>query len=258
MRKISRRIFSLVALFIVALFMFSLGTIEAAECDHVVGNLQGGKGNSQHCEYNICSKCSNAYYYKDSWHDEKPGHTWIGPTCTIPKTCSVCFREEGEPAGHQFGEYTYRSMQIDGNHEATCTSCGKILTEQHTAVPVPKGDNNYHDFKCSVCGQDRLGIGDPRRNHVYDGSRDLHICTICNEANTLSKHHGFGGATKCVNGDCTAVLSVSVKTDPGIKDLGTLPQYFPRCQPYKWTKPTPNGKLVVQTNLKPYVKDQSD
>ena len=70
-------------------------------------------------------------------------HKWNEPTCTSPKTCSVCDATEGEALGHEFTDATCTSPK-------TCGVCG--MTE---------GEALEHDFAdatteapktCKLCG----------------------------------------------------------------------------------------------------------
>ena len=52
----------------------------------------------------------------ETW-EQSHVHSWVGPTCTDPQTCTVCGQVEGEPLGHSWTEATVERPR-------TCTVCG--------------------------------------------------------------------------------------------------------------------------------------
>lgn len=65
-------------------------------------------------------------------------HSWIEATCTAPKTCSKCGKEEGSALGHSWSEATCTSPK-------TCSRCG--ATEGNAL-----GHDPGSDLYCTVCG----------------------------------------------------------------------------------------------------------
>ena len=64
-----------------------------------------------------CSVCNTVFVKQETV--DALGHTWIGATCTAPKTCSVCNKTEGEALGHTPAEAVRENVV-----EATCYAEG--------------------------------------------------------------------------------------------------------------------------------------
>lgn len=57
-------------------------------------------------------------------------HKWQPATCTLPKTCSICERTDGEALGHSEGDWetiTIATLGKYGKKQQKCTVCGEIL-----------------------------------------------------------------------------------------------------------------------------------
>lgn len=148
------------------------------ECgDYFAANFVQGNKNEKHdyvlvedkdgyCAEYKCSKCGHV--------DEEKGHDWADATCDAPKTCKVCGKTDGKPAGHKWGDAP-SSILVDPNEatfesgwaEYTCSVCKETKTveilahkceeklvkvEAKAATCVENG--NIEHYACSVC--DRL------------------------------------------------------------------------------------------------------
>ena len=97
---------------------------------------------------------------------EATGHTWVNATCTAPKTCSTCFKIEGDVAPHT--EIVLEAVapipcKKQGLTEGKgCSVCGEILVAQkpidfHTPEVIPAKDNTCtttgltEGSRCSEC-----------------------------------------------------------------------------------------------------------
>ena len=118
-------------------------------------------------------------------------HTWTGPTCTEPKTCTQCGETEGEPLGHDYSEATCTEPK-------TCTRCGQTEGE-------PKG----HDFSeatctepktCTRCGQTE---GEPKGHDFSEATcTEPGTCTRCGQTEGEPKGHDFTEPTCTEAGVC--------------------------------------------------------
>lgn len=72
-------------------------------------------------------------------------HKWKKATCTTPKKCSTCGKEEGKAAGHSYKEATCTAPK-------TCSKCGE-----------KKGNSlghSYKDYICTRCGDTNVKASD--------------------------------------------------------------------------------------------------
>lgn len=58
-------------------------------------------------------------------------HTWAEATCTEPKTCTECGETEGEPLGHEEGDWE-KATSASGENvlRKRCARCGEVLEEE--------------------------------------------------------------------------------------------------------------------------------
>ena len=133
-------------------------------------------------------------------------HDWQDATCTEPKTCRVCSRTEGEPAGHTWDEGQVihaPTCKVSGVTRFTCAACG--LTKS-TVVPADPDRHTWNEgeviypaacaaeglihYTCTSCGkeQDELLPLDPDRH----GDTELRgeKAATCTEA-------GYSGDSYC-------------------------------------------------------------
>ena len=103
------------------------------------------------------------------------GHAWIDPTCSSPKTCSVCKATEGEAKGHSYtSTVTVPTCTEKGYTTYTCT-CGDTYNGNET-------DELGHDWlnadcttpkTCSVC---KATEGEAK-GHSYTSTVTAPTCT---------------------------------------------------------------------------------
>lgn len=93
-------------------------------------------------------------------------HSWIGATCTEPKTCSKCKKTEGSSNGHSFNSkiMLIATCAENGVEKFTCTACKKsytrpVLSENHkygeyiiTRNPTCE-ENGAKERSCDLCGK---------------------------------------------------------------------------------------------------------
>lgn len=77
-------------------------------------------------------------------------HEWSDATCTVPSTCALCEKTEGEPLGHDWQDATCASAK-------TCTRCGE--TEGEPLPHASLSEANYQQGPiCADCGME---VGEP-------------------------------------------------------------------------------------------------
>lgn len=117
-------------------------------------------------------------------------HSFIEPTCTAPKTCSVCGVTEGDAAGHSFIEPTCTAPK-------TCSECG-----------VTEGDAMGHYYsggKCTNCGaNDPNYVSEPMVWIPTNGGTKYHSKSSCSkmvDPSYVTKSEaialGFGPCGRC-------------------------------------------------------------
>lgn len=75
-------------------------------------------------------------------------HTWAAATCTEPKTCSVCYKTEGEALGHSWDE------------NSTCTVCGKSnkITDIQVSHPNMTTTGNTQALKMTTGTNEKITV----------------------------------------------------------------------------------------------------
>lgn len=85
--------------------------------DTVATCTSGGK---QHIECTICHEV-----LKEETIPQKD-HSWVDATCTEPKTCSICGKNEGTPMNHDLSNWvvvTEPTYDVEGIEKRTCSRC---------------------------------------------------------------------------------------------------------------------------------------
>lgn len=95
-------------------------------------------------------------------------HTWMGATCTVPKTCSECGETEGEALGHTWVDATCAEPK-------TCSVCGEMEGETlaHTWIDATCAEAKH----CSVCGESE---GEPLEHTLTEANyQQAATCEVC-------------------------------------------------------------------------------
>ena len=157
------------------------------------------------------------------------GHNWAPPTCTEPKTCTVCGQTEGEPLGHSFGEWqqTKAPTCAEPGEESRSCACG----EQQTRPIAPTGHKtqympaksptctetgNAEYWSCTVCGMpfrdaggtqptslEELTIPAAGHNWAQPTCSKPKTCTVCGQTEGEALGHSFGEWQKTKAPTCT-------------------------------------------------------
>ena len=116
-----------------------------------------------HNEVNYVILADGEYYYiiisiAGTYADEEHktecevlGHSWVGATCTVAKTCSRCDAIEGNALGHDWGNPTCTTPRA-------CCVCFE---------PDPNGKPLGHSFvngECMICGADE--VQEPNEDYI--------------------------------------------------------------------------------------------
>ena len=125
--------------------------------------------------------------------DTALGHSWSDATCTLAKRCSVCGTTEGEPLGHEWGEYI-------SNNDATCTAdgtktrtCSVCNTPEKVTDEGSKKDHDYADATCKdpkTCKDCGATEGEPTDKHTWGNWQDYtethqkRECSVCHKEET--------------------------------------------------------------------------
>lgn len=94
-------------------------------------------------------------------------HEWAPATCTQPQICTKCGAEQGEPLGHDYGEWKEKEAATcakKGVEEAVCKTCGDVQTRdipmlEHTpgewtvATAATCKEKGKETAVCTVCGE---------------------------------------------------------------------------------------------------------
>ena len=97
-------------------------------------------------------------------------HVYVEATCTKPKTCKYCGREDGEPLGHKFSEATCTKPK-------TCNNCG--ITEGKTLEHEWQDATCTEPQKCSKCDTTQ---GEPLGHDWEEATCDYpKTCAECGE-----------------------------------------------------------------------------
>ena len=105
--------------------------------------------------------------------------------------CSSCHEKKYQ--SHSYGSYSYNKAR--GLEEATCSSCGHVITRSHThqfSSWISDNDTT-HSRVCTVNGDDTKET----QNHSYSlisqsGSGDTYQCSTCGHTMTLPHSHSYG------------------------------------------------------------------
>ncbi len=137
-------------------------------------------------------------------------HTWVGATCTTPRTCSICNATEGDPLGHaeEVLEGKAPTCTEAGLTEGTkCSVCDEVIVAQetipakgHTEVTVPGKAATCTETgltdgkKCSVCeetlvaqetipakGHTEVTVPGKAATCTATGLTDGKKCSVCGE-----------------------------------------------------------------------------
>lgn len=98
------------------------------------------------------------------------GHDWQDATCSEPKTCKRCGEKEGDPLGHQVDSWTTdkeASCTEEGSASGKCVRCGKAQTKS-----LPRVSHTYGDW-----------VVDTPATCVQKGSQ-THACSVCGYSET--------------------------------------------------------------------------
>ena len=103
---------------------------------------------------------------------EALGHKWSNATCTKPQTCSVCNETKGKELGHD--PDTWETIKgatctVVGEKETTCKRCRKSLVEEIPMVEHTPGEWTVtKDYKVN------------RDGTVTPGTQAV-LCSVCNK-----------------------------------------------------------------------------
>lgn len=87
-----------------------------------------------------CGAVSDEYTFD---HGDALGHDYAAATCTAPKTCKRCPATDGEPNGHEWGEWVITKPATgvsQGEKKRECENCDEV----ETAV-IPQSGNMDND-----------------------------------------------------------------------------------------------------------------
>ena len=97
-------------------------------------------------------------------------HDWERATCTESRTCTRCGETDGEPLGHDVGEWevvTEATCTQQGERRGTCTRCGEELSET-----IDKVDHTPGDWQVTT------DVTVTSSGDVIDGE-ESRVCTAC-------------------------------------------------------------------------------
>ena len=151
----------------------------------------------------------------DSYTDSEVaalGHSWVDPSCTVEKTCSVCGATEGAALGHSYESVTTDPTCTEAGYTThTCTVCGDSYTDGETAALGHSWlDATCTEKKtCCVCGTtegEALG-------HSYDSvvteptcteaGYTTYTCSVCGDSYIDSETAALGHDYEAVTTDPT-------------------------------------------------------
>lgn len=130
-------------------------------------------------------------------------HDWNEADCTLPKTCTICERTEGEALGHDFSEATC-------TEDSVCSRCNEIGAEAsgHHWTEV----SCTEDSVCSTCGEE----GEKASGHDWQEATctEPETCAGCGETKGEAAGHKWKDAT------CDKAKTCSVCKETSGKALG--------------------------------------
>lgn len=108
-------------------------------------------------------------------------HEWQEATCTEPRTCAACDKQEGEPLGHDWQEATCTAPK-------TCDRCGET---EGNCIGHNWADASCTEAEhCSVCGKDRHWYSIPLGHEWRDATcTEPKTCERCGETEGTPQHH---------------------------------------------------------------------
>ncbi len=123
-------------------------------------------------------------------------HTWSGWSyyndSQEVSSCSDC--NEKKYQSHSYGSYSYN--QASGLEEATCSSCGHVITRSHThqfSGWVADNDST-HSRTCTVNGDNTKETVSHNYSLIgQDGVNDTYRCSDCGHTMALPHSHTFNG-----------------------------------------------------------------
>ena len=73
-------------------------------------------------------------------------HQWVDADCEKPMTCSECGETQGEPLGHNPGEWVeteYDAVHTVREFSQSCTRCGQVLDTKEEGIDSFVADNKF-------------------------------------------------------------------------------------------------------------------
>ena len=120
------------------------------------------------------------------------GHEWTGGSCTTPKTCVICGKDDGTVPGHKWSDATCTEAK-------TCSVCGETEGE---ALGHKWTDADCTTPKtCSVCGESE---GEALGHKWTDATcTEPKTCSVCGETEGEALGHDFvdGKCSRCEEKD---------------------------------------------------------
>ena len=233
--KQQSRILALVLILVMVVSVFT----SCAMLDEIKGGMQGITTAITQVKDMIMGFINPDYVPSIPDAPENPDgcdHVWYAPTCTTPKTCSVCQKTEGEALGHTevidaaVAPTCTATGLTEGKH---CSTCNEVLVAQEvvdalgheydeTVIKEPTcAESGKKQLTCSVCGEsheeDIASLG-----HTYASTvtaptcttegYTTHICEVCGEKLTNSYVPALGHerneGTILVDSTCTTTGTV--------------------------------------------------